>query len=142
MIINRDRPLRKEERTLGNDLGPDYKKLRNLHNHYLQDRGAQRTQTFIGAGPSFFVHDSCATESMGPIFDRSREHLAVSDTMVITVRKSLITAVTSFQDGKELPHIVTDPTRNTFQHLVTTSETLPSTVAADQQLDLRMNEQR
>jgi hypothetical protein len=54
----------------------------------------------------------------------------------------LITAVTSFQDGKELPHIVTDPTRNTFQHLVATSETLPSTVSADQQLELRMSEKR
>ena len=138
----RNRPLRKEERTLGNDVTPDYMKVRNLDNHYLQDREAQKTQTFIGTGPTFLIHDSCATETMGPIYDRTKEHLGVSDMTVIEVRKFLLKAVKSFQAGKEPPHIVRDPTDNNFQHLVTTSEPLPSTVSPMQQLELRMNERR
>ena len=142
VIINRVRPLRTEERTLGSDMGTDLLQLRNIHNHYLQDREAQKSRTFIGVGPSFFVHDAVATESMGPVYDRSREHLGASDRTVITVRTFMLNAVKSFKDGKEPPHIVTNPTRNTFQHLVTTSETLPTTVSPEQQLELRMNEER
>ncbi len=41
----------------------------------------------------FLSHDSCATESMGPIYDRSKEHLGVSDTAVIAMRKFLLEAV-------------------------------------------------
>ena len=35
---------------------------------------------------------------MGPIYDRSREHLGVSDKAVIAVRKYLINAVNEFRD--------------------------------------------
>ena len=50
---------------------------RNIHNNYLIDREEQRHETFIGLVKSFVIHDSCATESMGPRYDRSREHLGV-----------------------------------------------------------------
>jgi len=50
LILGREYPITwsqgigaEEERTLGIDVGPDYKKSRNLHNHYLQDRNAQKT---------------------------------------------------------------------------------------------------
>jgi len=63
---------------------------------------------------------------MGPIFDRSREHLGVSDKAVIAVRKFLINAVKEFQAGKEPPHIVRDPARNHFPHIDTFAQTIPS----------------
>ena len=34
--------------------------------------------------------DGCATESMGAIFDRTREHLGVSDKAVISMRNYLL----------------------------------------------------
>ncbi len=140
IICRRDRPLRKAERTLGNDVGQDYKKVRDLHNHYGQDREAQKTQTFVGVGTTFLVHDACATETMGPIYDRSTEHLAASDVTVIAVRKFLLKAVKSFQAGEEPPHIVRGSANNTFRHLVTISEKLPTTVSAEQRLAQRMTE--
>ena len=140
IICKRNRPLREEERTLGNDIDQDYKKVRNLHNHYGQDREAQNSQTFVGVGSSFFVHDACATESMGPIYDRSKEHLAASDETVIAIRKFLLKAVKSFQAGEEPPHIVRGSAINSFRHLVTISEKLPTTVSPEQRLAQCMTE--
>src|SRR5438876_5712694 len=60
---------------LEGDIGPDHVKIRNIHNHYLQDREEQKGETFTGMGKHFLIHDSCATESMGTIVDRSKERL-------------------------------------------------------------------
>ncbi len=105
-------------------IGPDYRKIRNLHNNYLQDRQVQATVNYTGI-ENFLNHDGCATETMGPIFDRTREHLGVSDKAVIAVRKYLINAVQEFQAGKEPPHIVRDPARNRFPHIDTFAQTIP-----------------
>ncbi len=140
IICKRNKPLCQEERTLGNDVDQDYKKVRNLHNHYGQDREAQKTRTFAGVGSSFFVHDACATETMGPIYDRSKEHLNASDETVIAIRKFLFKAVKSFQAGEEPPHIVSGSANNSFRHLVTISEKLPATVTAEQRLAERIND--
>jgi hypothetical protein len=50
-------------------------------------------------GPIFLVHDSCATESMGPIYDRAQEHLGVSDMTVIAVRRFLLRALRAVEAG-------------------------------------------
>jgi phthalate 4,5-dioxygenase oxygenase subunit len=42
-------------------------------------------------------------ESMGPIFDRGREHLGTSDAMVIQVRRRLIDAALALRDHGTLP---------------------------------------
>ncbi|NIO09789.1 MAG: Rieske 2Fe-2S domain-containing protein [Deltaproteobacteria bacterium] len=140
IVCNRDRPLREEERTLGKDLDQEFKKLRNLQNNYGMDREAQKTKTFIGVGPSFFIHDACATETMGPIYDRSREHLAASDETVIAIRKFLLKAVKSFQAGEEPPHIVRGAASNSFRHLVTISEQLPASVSPEERLAQKIAE--
>ena len=49
----------------------------------------QKTVNFTGID-DFLNHDACATESMGAIFDRSKEHLGVSDKAVIAVRRFLL----------------------------------------------------
>jgi phthalate 4,5-dioxygenase oxygenase subunit len=46
-------------------------------------------------------------ESMGPIVDRSQEHLGTSDIAIIRMRKRMLDAVRRFQDG--LPLIGLDP---------------------------------
>jgi nitrite reductase/ring-hydroxylating ferredoxin subunit len=95
----------------------DYRKIRNIHNHYLQDREAQRTVNFTGMGPDFVVHDSAATETMGSLYDRSKEHLGASDRAVIAVRNYLLRTVKAFAAGAEPPNLVTDPAANRFPHV-------------------------
>jgi phthalate 4,5-dioxygenase len=66
------------------------------HNDFLIDREAQRKNT----GPAGFtgisgiaMQDAAVTSSMGPIYDRSKEHLGTSDAMIIRVRRRLINAI-------------------------------------------------
>ncbi|HXV48213.1 MAG TPA: Rieske 2Fe-2S domain-containing protein [Candidatus Binatia bacterium] len=112
----RDRAVRDDEVHRRAQIRPDYSKIRNARNNYLQDRQMQKRINFTGI-EDFLNHDACATESMGPIFDRSKEHLGVSDKAVIAVRKFLLTAIKELQRGIEPPHIVREDRHNWFPHL-------------------------
>jgi hypothetical protein len=46
---------------------------------------------------------------MGPIYDRSQEHLGSSDAMIIRVRRRLLNVVTAFADAGAPPPGVDDP---------------------------------
>ncbi len=119
------RPLSEDEKlSLKKEVGPDYKKLRNIHNHYLQDRRGQENKTYTGI-EGFLAQDSCVTESMGVICDRTREHLGKSDTTVIAIRKFLLKAVRSLQEGQEPPCLIRDPEK-IFRRPVSTGAMLPS----------------
>jgi phthalate 4,5-dioxygenase len=125
--FRRSRAVLEEEIHRRKQIGPDYHRIRNASNNYLQDRHMQRTVNFTGI-EDFLNHDACATESMGPIFDRSKEHLGVSDKAVIAVRKCLLSTVKALQDDKELPHLVCDPERNRFPHIDCFAYLLPRSV--------------
>jgi len=114
--FRRSRAVLEEEVHRRKQIGPDYRRIRNASNNYLQDRHMQRTVNFTGI-EDFLNHDACATESMGAIFDRSKEHLGVSDKAVIAVRKCLLNIVKALQVGAEPPHLVRDPERNHFPHI-------------------------
>lgn len=49
------------------------------------------------------AEDAAMTESMGAVVNRSGEHLGVSDTAVIRLRRLLLDSVRDFQDGKQPP---------------------------------------
>jgi phthalate 4,5-dioxygenase oxygenase subunit len=100
----------------------DYRKIRNQNNHYLIDREKQRTENFTGLGPNFVIHDSMATESMGSIFDRGREHLGLSDKAVIAMRRYYLELLQSFQRGEELPGLVFEESLNVQTHVDTFAE--------------------
>jgi len=126
-----DRPVQPEDVRRAKAIGPDFRRLRNPDNHYLQDRAAQRTVNYTGmvedaTEGEFLAHDACATESMGPVYDRSREHLGVSDKGVIAVRRYLVDVVQAFQAGQPPPHLVTDPAQNQFGDVDTLSATIPA----------------
>jgi phthalate 4,5-dioxygenase len=104
-------------------IGTDYRRVRRADNHYLQDREAQRTRDFTGI-EDFLNEDACATESMGPIVDRSREHLGASDEGVIALRRLLLDSVARNERGEDPPHVVTDPARNDFRHAGSTAEVI------------------
>ena len=122
--FRRTRPVREEEVHRRKQIGPYYTRIRNARNHYLQDREVQRTLTFTGI-EDFLNHDACVTESMGSIYDRSREHLGASDKAVIAVRKFLLRSVKAFQDGAEPPHLVRDAAKNGFPHIDSLAELIP-----------------
>jgi phthalate 4,5-dioxygenase len=132
--FRRDRAVRDEEVHRRRQIKSDYTRIRDAHNNYLQDRQMQKTVNFTGI-EDFLNHDACATESMGAIFDRSKEHLGVSDKAVIAVRKFLLTAVKELQEGKEPPHLVRDAKRNWFPHVDCFAYLLPRHVTWRQHFD-------
>jgi len=80
----------------------------NQSNDYLIDREAQRTVSYSGIA-DIFSQDSAVTESMGEITDRSLEHLAPSDRMIIVTRRRLLDAVRALRDSGTVPPLVDDP---------------------------------
>lgn len=138
IFFRRHRPVREEEKRLEREIADDHRKVRNIHNNYLQDRGEQKLETFTGMGKSFVVHDSCATESMGPIYDRSREHLGVGDSTVIAVRKFLLRAVRELQSGEEPPHLILSEAENDCRHIVCIVEKIDSSIDPKRHVEARL----
>ncbi|MDH6175626.1 hypothetical protein ABIF44_004142 [Bradyrhizobium japonicum] len=68
---------------------PEYRSRTNKSNDYGFDPREQVTETYTGMGPDINVHDQWAVESMGPIQDRTREHLGQSDKAIIQYRRLL-----------------------------------------------------
>ncbi len=120
----KDRPATPDDVIRKPEIGPDYRRIRTQANHYLQDRELQRRDTFTGI-ENFLNHDSCVTETMGPRYDRSREHLAASDKAVITVRRRLIDAAQAFQRGEEPPMPAADD-ETVLTHVDTLAELVPA----------------
>jgi 5,5'-dehydrodivanillate O-demethylase len=62
--------------------------------------------------------DRCAQESQGPIFDRTAEHLGVSDEGVILLRRMLRQSIDAVKNGRDPLGIVRDPEKNKTIRLV------------------------
>ena len=76
-------------------------------NDYLLDREVQRTFNYTGIY-GVPQQDMAMTESMGAIFDRSKEHLGTSDGAIIRFRSMLLKACRNLAErGIEPPG--TDP---------------------------------
>ena len=73
---------------------------RNMENDYLLDREIQRTTTYTGIW-GVNDQDRAIQESMGPIYDRRKEHLGTSDQAIITARRRLINLARDLQQGIE-----------------------------------------
>jgi phenylpropionate dioxygenase-like ring-hydroxylating dioxygenase large terminal subunit len=100
-----DEPLSDEdrlERRLGN--GPldvdqtTFRSHRNRQNNYLLDRRVQKTETFTGID-GVNTQDRAVQEGMGPIVDRSQEHLGPADKAIIQARRLLLQAVKTVREG-------------------------------------------
>jgi phthalate 4,5-dioxygenase len=76
-------------------------------NDYLIDRKAQKTQTYTGIS-GIRAQDAMATESPGPIVDRTREHLGTSDIAIITMRKRLLADARALRETGVVPKPVRD----------------------------------
>jgi hypothetical protein len=83
-----------------------------MDNDFLIDRDLQRSNQ----GPNGFTgiagvsrQDQAVTNSMGAIYDRSKEHLGSSDAMIIRVRRRLLNVVRGFAETGTTPPGVDDP---------------------------------
>ncbi|HEY3166479.1 MAG TPA: hypothetical protein VGK57_04560, partial [Candidatus Binatia bacterium] len=116
-----------ERKILRSWIDSDYRRIRNGANNYLQNRALQRTASYTGieaVNPA--EQDGCATESMGALCDRSKEHLGYSDKTIIALRKMLLRAVSDVAEGKEPPHVIRDPQNNDFSKLRSIKGVLPA----------------
>lgn len=85
-----------------------FRLTQNASNDYGLDREDQRSRSFTGI-PGIHQQDQAITESMGPIYDRSHEHLGTSDAMVIRTRRRLVNAAKALSKDGTLPPGVDDP---------------------------------
>jgi hypothetical protein len=77
-----------------------YRTLANRDNDYLIDRQQQRTKSFSGIY-GIGEQDMACQESMGPIYDRTGEHLGTSDAAIIRMRQHLLKLAQQLETGHE-----------------------------------------
>jgi nitrite reductase/ring-hydroxylating ferredoxin subunit len=77
-------------------------RLYTAENDYGIDREDQRTTTFSGVR-DFVTQDLMVTESMGAIYDRTKEHLGTTDKAVIRMRNILLRAAKALPGGAVPP---------------------------------------
>jgi phenylpropionate dioxygenase-like ring-hydroxylating dioxygenase large terminal subunit len=80
----------------------------SVANDFQLDRNEQKSRSYSGLR-GFWRQDRAMTESMGPIYDRSREHLGSSDRGIIQFRRLMIDLATGRkQNGVSLPGLHPD----------------------------------
>jgi hypothetical protein len=100
-----------------NDWIGRYRPTHGLHDDYLIDRDQQKhiewdgskpqTGTWTGVPGSY--QDPMAQESMGPVYDRTEEHLGTTDSMIIRTRRMLINAAKALRENGTVPAGVDQP---------------------------------
>ena len=60
------------------------------------DRSVQKTKTFTGID-GINTQDFALQEGMGPIVDRSKEHLGTTDRAIIVLRQLLLEAIDALE---------------------------------------------
>ena len=81
------------------DLLPGFRLKRSLDNDYLIDRTMQRERTYTGI-TGLNTQDFAIQEGMGPIADRSQEHLGTSDRAIIAMRQLMLEATDDVEAGR------------------------------------------
>ena len=114
-----DKPVDKEAMRLQRAQfipGPDFIPQSGRHNDWGFNAQEQRTSTFLGMGEEDInVHDQWAVESMGPIQDRTREHLGTTDKVIMANRRMLLAAIDTVAAGGTPPGVA-DPALHAQMH--------------------------
>ena len=97
----------RDEFEWGSGRGPedrtvDFRKVKNRSNNWMIDRKAQKTLGYSGI-EGINTQDHAIQESMGPIVDRTQEHLGASDKAIIAMRRMLLQAARSIGQGISPP---------------------------------------
>jgi phenylpropionate dioxygenase-like ring-hydroxylating dioxygenase large terminal subunit len=72
---------------------------KNLSNDFMIDRQMQKTKNYTGI-VGINTQDFALQEGMGPIVDRSKEHLGTSDKAIIVCRQLLLEAIDTVGAGE------------------------------------------
>jgi phthalate 4,5-dioxygenase oxygenase subunit len=84
-----------------------YRMKQNFENDFLIDREEQRELgSYTGISGGAVPEDTAVQVSMGPVLDRTIEHLGTSDTMIIRTRRRLLDVAEAFaKDGTAPPGV-------------------------------------
>jgi phenylpropionate dioxygenase-like ring-hydroxylating dioxygenase large terminal subunit len=85
-----------------------FRPVANRDNDYLMDRAAQKAGTSYNGVKGISMQDASLQESMGPIQDRSRENLVMTDKAIFMARHKLQDAVSDLEKGKCPPGLDTE----------------------------------
>lgn len=78
----------------------------NASNDFLMDRERQKKINYSGFENVTPIQDAAMQESMGPVCDRTREHLGASDAAIVNMRRRLMNAARELaRDGKVPPGV-------------------------------------
>lgn len=83
---------------IGVDIDDAYRPLRNVKNHFWQDRQAMKAGNFTGI-TGFPNQDIAMWVTMGAIAERSHDRLGASDLAIVEFRRQMLEAVHAFQNG-------------------------------------------
>ena len=101
----------------------------------MLDRTVQRNESYTGID-GINVQDRAIQESMGPIVDRSKEHLGPADKAIIQARKLLRQAVKAVEAGS-----APDGTGTSYYGLCAHEAVLPAGADWRRQVTPEMREQ-
>ncbi|PIT80585.1 aromatic ring-hydroxylating dioxygenase subunit alpha [Limnohabitans sp. JirII-31] len=77
--------------------------LANKTNDYLMDRQKQRSGELYSGVEGIAIQDASLQESMGPIQDRTREHLTFTDRGIVQTRRRLMAAAKALAENGTPP---------------------------------------
>ena len=80
----------------------------NASNDYLRDYDAEKNRRFSGI-VSINLQDSGIQESMGPVIDRTHEHLGAIDAMIIQMRRKMMRSAQALLENGEAPSEIDNP---------------------------------
>jgi phenylpropionate dioxygenase-like ring-hydroxylating dioxygenase large terminal subunit len=75
----------------------------NKRNDYLMDRTGQKSGETYSGVEGIAMQDASLQESMGPIQNRTKEHLCSTDKGIVMARRMLLKAAEAVRAGKEPP---------------------------------------
>ena len=87
----------------GVDIDDNNRMLRNRQNNWLQDRLSMRNGQSVSGLRGVQVEDAVVQESMGPLYDRSKENLGTTDIAVVRMRRLMLRSVRDFIKEEKPP---------------------------------------
>jgi phenylpropionate dioxygenase-like ring-hydroxylating dioxygenase large terminal subunit len=87
---------------------PDWWPEACMENDFLMNAEVKKTKSFTGIA-SVRMQDDAVITSMGPIMDRTREHLGTADATIIRVRRRMLEAARAFHERGVTPPGVNYP---------------------------------
>ena len=86
-----------------NQIAGTFRPIANRDNNYLIDRQAQKAGTSSSGVKGIAMQDASIQESMGPVADRGRENLVLTDRGISLARRQLMKAAIELEAGTSPP---------------------------------------